>query len=165
MTRITIAPDRPDREEVFALLQAHLAFAHGQSHPDDVHALDASALLDPSVRFFSASGEDGELLGIGALKRLTATHGEIKSMHTAAAARGQGVAGAILEHLLATATAAGMTRISLETGTMAGFAPARALYRRFGFAECPPFGDYRATEVSVCMTKQLAPDGRDGRKG
>jgi putative acetyltransferase len=120
-----------------------------------LHALDLAGLCVPEIQFFSARGADGALLGVGALKRLDATHAELKSMHTAVAARGQGVGRAIVAHLLATARAAGFSRVSLETGSMAAYVPARTLYATFGFTPCPPFGSYRDSPNSVCMTLTL----------
>ena len=95
------------------------------------------------------------MVGVGALKRLSAEHGEIKSMHTAEPARGQGVGSAMLRHIMAAARARGMTRLSLETGSWPYFVPARALYTRHGFVECGPFGDYREDPNSVFMTLEL----------
>lgn len=151
---LVIAPDRPDAAEVRALLAAHLAFANEHSPPEDVHALDVSGLLTPEVAFFSAR-EHGRLLGVGALKQLGPDHAELKSMHTAQAARGRGVARAMLEHLLAVARERGCARVSLETGSMDAFLPARALYASAGFEVCEPFGDYWDSPNSVCMTLLL----------
>ena len=151
---LTIAPDDPDRPDVRALLAAHLGFAHEHSPPEDVYALDGSGLRSADISFFSARA-DGELLGVGALRRLDESHAEIKSMHTVAAARRRGVGRAMLAHLLTTAQAEGCTRVSLETGTMAAFAPARALYASAGFTPCPPFAGYRPSPYSVCMTLAL----------
>jgi putative acetyltransferase len=94
-------------------------------------------------------------LGVGALKVLDDEHAEIKSMHTAATARGRGVARVMLDHLLALARARGCTQVSLETGTMEAFAPARALYASAGFEVCEPFADYWDSPYSVCMTLHL----------
>ena len=125
-----------------------------QSPPESVHALDLDGLCTPDITFLTAW--DGEtLLGCGALKRLDATHGEIKSMHTAAAARGKGVASAILSRIEETARAEGLERLSLETGSTDGFAAGRSLYARHGFAECGPFADYEPDPFSVFMTKAL----------
>ena len=155
MPNLVIARDDPAAPDVQELLRRHLAFAHEHSPPEDVYALDSETLaLDIGVKFFSARLQ-GELLGVGALRRLDASHAEIKSMHTSAAARGRGVGRAMLEHLLAVARDAGYQRVSLETGTMAAFAPARALYASAGFTPCPPFGDYRVSPNSVCMTLPL----------
>ena len=149
----TISPDDPRREDVRVLLATHLEFANSHSHPEDVHALDADGLTDPAVTFFSARDEDGRLLGVGALKVLDAEHGELKSMHTTSAARGLGVGAAMVARLLEAARERGLGRVSLETGSMAAFAPARRLYERTGFVECAPFGDYRPRRASMFMTR------------
>ena len=124
------------------------------SPPESVHALDLAALRKPEITFWTA-WRDGELLGCGALKALDATHGEIKSMRTASAHRRTGVGRAVLEHIFAEARARSYARLSLETGSMEAFAPARRLYESFGFAYCPPFGDYTEDPNSVFMTRAL----------
>jgi putative acetyltransferase len=149
-----VSLDDPRAADVRALLERHLAFANEHSPPEDVHALDLDGLLQPDISFYSYRIE-GELLGIGALKMLDSEHAELKSMHTAAAARGRGVGRAMVDHLLAVARARGVRRVSLETGTPDVFVPARSLYARFGFEECEPFGQYFESPWSVCMTLQL----------
>jgi putative acetyltransferase len=146
-----ISPEDPRVEDVRVLLERHLAFSHEVTPPGHVHALDVDGLVDPAVAFFAAR-QEGLLLGIGALRRLDATHAEVKSMHTAEAARGQGVGRAIVEHLLTVATMGEYRRVSLETGTMEAFSPARALYTSVGFVPCEPFGDYTSNPNSTCMT-------------
>lgn len=94
-------------------------------------------------------------MAVGALRQLDAAHAELKSMHTLSSARGRGVGRAMLEHLLDVARERGCTRVSLETGTMAAFAPARALYASVGFTPCAPFAAYRTTANSMCMTLAL----------
>ncbi len=155
-----IEVDDPTRADVLALLEEHLADMYATSPPESVHALDPTALTVPSITFWTVR-EDGALLGCGALKELDAGHGEIKSMRTATAARGRGVAGLLLTHILATAQQRGYARISLETGSQEFFAPARRLYQRAGFVVCGPFGDYRPDPNSVFMTRPTAgaPDG------
>jgi putative acetyltransferase len=140
---------------VRALLEAHLAFAREMTPAEHVHALDVEGLLEPAVTFFSAR-RDGVLLGVGALKRLDGSHAEIKSMHTAAAARRQGVGRAMVDHLLSVAADRGYERVSLETGTMDAFAPARLLYEQAGFRPCDPYGEYTTNPYSVCMTIVVA---------
>jgi putative acetyltransferase len=157
-----IAPDVPSAPDVRALLARHLELMHAESPPEDVHALDVSGLLDPSVAFFSFR-RDGELLGVGALKRLDEGHGEVKSMHTVASARHQGVGRAILEHLISEAVRCGYRTLSLETGTTPAFAPALGLYARTGFTFCGPFGDYKESEFSCFMTMELSAEG-EGRE-
>ena len=150
-----IRAEDPRTADVVALLERHLEFCRTHSPPEDVHALDLDGLLDPAVTLFTLR-RGGVLAGVGALKELDPSHGEIKSMHTAEEARGAGVGRAIVTHLLATARARGYRRVSLETGSMAAFAPARSLYATFGFVACGPFGDYRASPNSSFMTLLLA---------
>lgn len=157
--RLVIAVDDPRAEDVQAVLDAHLAFARKGTPPEDVHALEIEGLLDPAVTFFSAR-LDGELLGIGALKQLDESHAELKSMHTIEAARGRGVARAMVGHLLSVAIDRNCQRVSLETGTMDAFAPARSLYTKAGFAPCEPFGDYSFSPSSTYMTINLDPAAR-----
>ena len=151
-----ISIDDPRAPDVRALLQRHLAFADSQSPPEDVHALDVEGLVDPNVTFFSFRRE-GELLGVAALKRLDARHAEVKSMHTAETARGRGIGAAMVAHLISVARQRGFERLSLETGSVAAFAPARSLYARAGFELCAPFGDYRPSRHSTFMTMALSP--------
>jgi putative acetyltransferase len=140
--------------EIRALLAEHLRDMHARSVPESVHALDLAALRTPEITFWTAwSGS--ELLGCGALKALDPTHGEVKSMRTAPARRRTGVACAVLEHIIAEARARSYARVSLETGAMEAFTPARRLYERFGFAGCEPFADYTADPNSVFMTLAL----------
>jgi putative acetyltransferase len=136
------------------LLEHHLEFTNAQSPPEDVHALDVAGLLDPAVTFFSFR-LDGALLGVAALKRLDEHHAEVKSMHTASAARGRGIGRALVEHVIKVARAHGLRRLSLETGSMATFAPARTLYANAGFTPCGPFGGYVPSRYSTFMTLAL----------
>jgi putative acetyltransferase len=139
---------------VRALLAEHLRNMHELSPPESVHALPIEALRQPGVTFWSV-WEGQELLGCGALKQLDAAHGEIKSMRTANAHRRRGVAAAMLQHIIAEAGRRGYARLSLETGSNEPFAPARELYRRFGFVECGRFADYADDPNSTFMTRAL----------
>jgi len=150
----TVAVDDPRRPDVLALLERHLDFARGVTPPEDVHALDLDGLLDVSVTFFSLRDED-RLLGIGAVKELDPYHFELKSIHTAEEARGNGVGRTVVDHLLGVARARGARRVSLETGAMEEFAPSRSLYTRVGFVECEPFGEYAPSRNSTFMTMEL----------
>jgi putative acetyltransferase len=132
---------------VIGLLDLHLRAAFENSPPGSVFALDLSGLRDPTVTLWSAwDGED--LLGLGALKQLDASHGELKSMRTAPAHLRRGVAAAMLDHLIAEGRRRGYRRLSLETGSNPPFAPARTLCERTGFAPCGPFADYSDTDFS-----------------
>jgi len=139
---------------VIALLEIHFTSARAQTAPGSAHALDLTELQSPDIHFWTI-WDDETLLGIGALKRLSDDHGEIKSMHTARSARERGVGSAMLRHIIATARARGMSRLSLETGSWDYFQPARALYRKHGFVECPPFGDYVLDPNSIFMSLDL----------
>lgn len=153
---LIIAVADPNADDVRAILERHLTFARGESPPEHVHALNTGAWADPGLTLFGAR-RGGSLIGVGAIRRLDGTHAELKAMHTQAEARGQGVGQAMLTHLLRVAEARGYQRVSLETGTMDAFAPARALYRKAGFRPCPPFGPYTVNPYSVCMTLVLDP--------
>ena len=154
MGEFIVAIDDPQSAEVRALLDKHLAFASKHGPPEDMHALDITELLAENVSFFSIR-EDGELLGVGALKQLDELHAEVKSMHSAEEVRGRGVGRALVDHLVEVARARGCRRVSLETGSMAAFAPARALYASAGFDTCEPFAEYGPSPNSVFMTLDL----------
>ena len=149
-----ISTDDPRAEDVRALLERHLSHARANTLPEEVYALGADALLDPAVTFFSFRA-DGELLGVAALKRIDDRHAEIKSMHTAQAARGRGIGRALVDHLVGVARERGFRRVSLETGAGPAFAGARGLYANARFTPCEPFGDYYPSPNSVCMTLSL----------
>ena len=139
---------------VQALLQTHLDAMHAHSPPESVHALDLAALRHSAITFWTA-WEEGELLGCGALKQLSADHAELKSMRTARAHLRKGVARVILRHIESTARAKGIQRISLETGPHTPFVAAQKLYASEGFVECGPFDDYVLDPYSLFMTKVL----------
>jgi len=139
---------------VINLLQTHLTNARAQTAPGSAHALDYSGLQSPDVSLWTIW--DGEtLLGTGALKRLSADHGEVKSMYTVQSLRRKGAGSAMLRHIIANARAGGMLRLSLETGSWDYFLPARAFYKRHGFVECLPFADYILDPNSVFMSLDL----------
>lgn len=144
----------PREPDISALLATHLAFSNEQSPPEHVHALDVDGLSSADVSFYSLR-DNTELLAVGALREIDAEHGEIKSMHTTRSARGRGIGRLMLDHLLEVARERGYSRVSLETGTMEAFAPARRLYESVGFVVTPPFGPYWENEYSVCMTLEL----------
>ena len=148
----------PRSADVRGLLERHLRFAYAQVPPEDRHALDVEGLMDPAVTFYGLR-VDGELLAVGALKRIDDDHAELKSMHTAEAARRRGLGRSMLGHLLRVAGALGFTRVSIETGSVPAFAPARALYASAGFTACGPFAQYRASPNTTFMTLALSNQG------
>jgi len=146
-----------DDPRVIDLLQVHASRARAETARDSAHALDLDGLRVPEIRCWTI-WDDTVLAGIGALKRLSAVHAEIKSMHIVEAMRGRGIGGTLLRHLIAVAQAEGMSRLSLETGAWAYFLPAQALYRRHGFVECAPFAGYRPDPNSVFLSLRLRGD-------
>ena len=154
MTTFTIELDDLSGPEVAEFLADHLRDMHVHSPPESVHALDLKALRAPDITFWSI-WSDGDLVGCGALKELDKHHGEIKSMRTAPAFRGKGAGKLILRHILSEARSRGYRCLSLETGSMAAFEPARRLYESHGFVYCGPFADYILDANSVFMTMDL----------
>jgi putative acetyltransferase len=140
--------------EVAELLEEHLQNMAKHSPPESRHALNLDGLRKPEITFWSA-WEDEELVGCGALKELDKQHGEIKSMRTSSSHLRKGVAKRMLQHILEEAKKRNYRRLSLETGSMAAFEPARRLYASFGFQECKPFSDYIEDPNSVFMTMEL----------
>ena len=151
---MNIEVDDPARSDVCELLEEHLRNMHELSPRESVHALDATKLKSPDITFWTV--RDGAvLLGCGALKELTPSHGEVKSMRTPLALRRRGAGRAVLAHIIAEARARGYERLSLETGSMEAFIPAQRLYESFGFNYCGPFGEYKPDPNSVFMTLRL----------
>lgn len=151
---IAIKPANLDAPDFIALIETHAALMLSQSPAGSCHFLPIDGLKTPDVTVWALYLDD-ELIGCGALKQISTTHGELKSMHTLAAHRGKGLGRTMLEHVLETAKARRYTRISLETGSMDAFAPSRALYTAHGFTQCPPFEDYTDDPNSFFMTRML----------
>ena len=140
--------------EIAEMVAAHLQGMKLNTPPESVHALDLEGLRSPEVTFWSV-WEGTELIGCGALKELDAHHAEIKSMRTASSHLRKGVASHLLHHLMDEARRRGYRRLSLETGSMNAFEPARKLYGKFGFRYCEPFADYKADPNSAFMTREI----------
>ena len=151
---LTIIEDDLSADDVRALIELHLSGMHAESPPDKVHALPLDQLRQPGVTFYAARA-NGALAAIGAIKHLDAAHGELKSMRAAPEWRGRGAGAAMLQHLLAVAKARGYSRLSLETGRTEAFAPAVALYRKYGFEECDAFAQYVTDDFSQCLSLAL----------
>lgn len=139
---------------VRGLIAQHLAEMASYSPPESVHALDVDRLLDPAVTFWSA-WDGGTLVGCGALKRLDAERGEIKSMRITDPYRSRGFGRPILDHLIAEARAMGLRSLWLETGSTPEFIPAVRLYERAGFVRCDPFDGYVLDPYSIFMTREI----------
>jgi putative acetyltransferase len=140
--------------EVAALIGEHLQGMALHSPPESVHALSLEGLKKPEITFWSA-WEQNELVGCGALKELDSEHGEVKSMRASSSHLRKGIAKRLLEYIIEEAKRRGYQRLSLETGSMDAFEPARRLYASFGFQYCKPFSDYMEDPNSVFMTKEL----------
>lgn len=152
---VVIAEEHPLTPDLSLLFERHTADMHAETPPESIYMMDKSALAAPGIRFFVLR-DAGQALAMGALKRIDASHAEIKSMHVLAEARGQGLSKAMLAHLIAAAAADGFSQLSLETGIQSTFVAARALYGRAGFVISGPFGEYTGDPNSVYMTKVLA---------
>ncbi|MGL4880927.1 MAG: GNAT family N-acetyltransferase, partial [Waterburya sp.] len=132
----------------------HIQDMKAVSPPESKHALDLEGLKKPEITFWTV-WDGNSLVGCGAIKELNAKHAEIKSMRTSVTKRGKGVASMMLEHILKEAKLRGYRRISLETGSMPFFEPARNLYRKYGFKNCAPFSTYKEDPNSIFMAKEL----------
>ena len=151
---IVITTEESLTDELAQVLQSHWLFCTSSTPIEHVYALDASKLFTPDITVFGAR-TDGELVGVGAMRKLDVDHAELKSMHTLANSRGMGVGKAIVSQIEEYARSSGIKRISLETGTSEAFKPARELYKSLGYKSCKAFGDYVLSEDNMCMTKPI----------
>ena len=149
-----ITTEKSLTDELAQILQAHWLFCTSSTPIEHVYALDASKLFSPDITVFGAR-INGELVGVGAIRKLDAHHAELKSMHTLAKSRGSGVGRAMVAHIEQFAKEQGVKRISLETGATEPFKPARQLYESLGYQDCEAFGDYVLSEDNTCMTKLI----------
>ena len=149
-----IRVDNLSGPEIIGLLHEHLQSVALYSPPESIHALDLEALRKPDITFWSV-WHDSELMGCGAIKELGSRHGEIKSMRTVSLHRRNGVAARLMRHIFEEAKRRSYDRLSLETGSMDAFAPARNLYAGFGFKPCGPFANYVEDPYSVFMTREM----------
>lgn len=140
--------------EIAEFLEEHIREMKSVSPPESKHALDLKGLRKPEITFWTV-WDNGCLVGCGAIKELDAEQAEIKSMRTSAPYRGKGVASMLLQHILKEAKLRGYQRISLETGSMPFFDPARNLYGKYGFKHCEPFSAYKEDPNSVFMTREM----------
>jgi putative acetyltransferase len=151
---IVITNENSLTDELGQILKAHWLFCTSSTPIEHVYALDASKLFSPDITVFGAR-IDGELVGVGAMRRLDTEHAELKSMHILTKSRGLGVGKAMVAHIEEFARRSGIERMSLETGTNEAFRPARELYKSLGYQSCDEFGDYVLSEDNMCMTKSI----------
>jgi len=154
LNSFTITPDPLESAEVLDLLRLHLDEMHAASPACKVHAMPPERLREDDVTFYAVR-EDGVLAAVGALKALSDSRGELKSMRASPDFRGRGAGRALLEHLIAEARSRGYNWLGLETGRTVEFADARRLYERYGFRESEAFGDYTSDDFSLCMERDL----------
>jgi putative acetyltransferase len=140
--------------EIAEFLEEHIKEMKAVSPPESKHALDLEGLRKPEITFWTV-WDGSNLIGCGAIKELDSNHAEIKSMRIGIARRKKGVASMLLEHILNKAKLKGYRHISLETGSMSFFEPARNLYTKYGFKNCVPFSTYKEDANSVFMSKEL----------
>jgi putative acetyltransferase len=138
---IRIIVDDLSGPEIRALLEIHFAGMLANSPEGSCHFLDFDGLNAPDVTFWSI-WDGAELAGCGAIKQLSPTEGEIKSMRTAEAHLRKGIGARMLDHIINEARSRGYHRLSLETGSSQAFTPATQMYEMRGFARCAPFADY-----------------------
>ena len=151
-----IVPGDFENPQLLALLRLHLAGMQANSPPGSVNAFGLSGLTATDISVYTA-WHDAKLLGMAALKELDAVTGEIKSMRTDPAHLREGVAAALLDHILRVANERGYRRLSLETGSGEAFEPALALYRKNGFVNGEAFGGYEVTSFNQFLHLDLAP--------
>ena len=149
-----IAEESPLGADLGLLMQRHAQAMHADTPPGSIHMMDAGELAAPGIRFF-VMRDAGQPVGMGAFKRLSGDHAEIKSMHVLHEVRGRGLARAMVDHLIAAARGDGIARLSLETGVQASFAPARLLYEKTGFTCCLPFEGYGPDPNSAFLTRAI----------
>ncbi len=154
VSAVQIVVDDLTGPQIARFLDEHVCQMLSVTPPESKHALDLDALRGPGITFWSVM-DGGTVIGCGALKRLDANHGEVKSMRTAPARKRSGIASMMLEHIITEARRMGFSRLSLETGSAEFFRPARKLYEKFGFEACEPFADYRPDPLSVFLTRRL----------
>lgn len=149
-----IVVDDLSGEKIARFLEEHISDMKSISPPESKHALDLDGLRKGEITFWTIIDNE-QIAGCGALKELDKYHAEIKSMRTSSFYRQKGVASMMLTHIISEAKKRGYTRLSLETGSMPFFEPARKLYTKHGFEYCAPFSNYKEDPNSVFMTKIL----------
>jgi putative acetyltransferase len=149
---LTIRQERPDQPDVIALIEAADAYANSLYPPESNHLLDVASLCAPEIAFLVVR-DGGEAVACGAILRDARGWGEVKRMYARPDQRGKRTGRRMLAEIEALARDAGLPLLRLETGILN--TQALALYRRSGFIECPPFGDYGPDPLSVFMEKRL----------
>ncbi len=140
--------------EIKEFLKDHLLEVSRYLPPESIHVIDIASLQKPNITFWSI-WDEANIVGCGALKELDPKHAEIKSMRIASTHRKKGVASRLLKHIINEARKRNYAQISVETGSMDAFFPARRLYMKHGFQDSEPFGEYIEDPNSIFMTMYL----------
>ena len=143
-----------DNPDVNALLKKHFVELRSVSPAGSTHVLDIEGLKDNTIKFWSL-WENNEIIGCGALKFLEKGHGEFKSIRVADNFRKKGIGEKIINHLILEAKKLNIVKLSVETGAGNFFQPARKLFNKFGFKECPPFAHYKEDPNSCYYTLKI----------
>lgn len=143
-----------ENDQLVAILEKHHQEMYATSPPESVHVLDLKQLQDKDITLWMAV-EDDQIIGCIALKALSPDHGEIKSLRIQPDFQHRGLASELMRFVILRSRERGYTDLSLETGVEDYFKPAVALYQKFGFSFCGPFGDYQPDENSYFMNLSL----------
>lgn len=154
MFQFLIANESPLTPDLDLLFERHHAFCHADTPPESIHMMNRHQLAE-QMAVFLVMRQNGQPIGMGALKWLAGAAIELKSMHIIDEFRGQGAARTMLDALIEAARSEGAEKIFLETGAQPSFAPARGLYRRAGFTDCPPFLGYTEDPMSTFLVLDL----------
>ncbi|MBS0982997.1 GNAT family N-acetyltransferase [Gluconobacter cerinus] len=141
-------------QETRGLLALHLAGMHENTPAGHIFALNLAALTSSDIEVWTVH-HHGHIAGIGALKRVSAQNGELKSMRTHPDFLRQGIASTLLNHLIHRARSLGLKKLSLESGQNSSFEPALKLYKARGFQLGGPFADYQASEFNQFLHLSL----------
>lgn len=147
-----INTETPDQPEVVSMLERLDAYCAALYPAESNHLMDIASLMQDNVLFLVARDIDGQAVGCAALVNRGA-YAEVKRMFVDERRRGLGTGRKLLEHLALFASMSGLRELKLETGIHQP--EAIALYERFGFVRCEPFGDYQPDPLSIFMEKRL----------
>lgn len=154
---LSITEESPDQPGVAELLAAGDAYAASLYPAESNHGSSLDELLHPHVTFLVAR-QEGDVVGTAAFVE-TDGYAEVKRMFVSEKARGMKLGKKLLQALEERAASKGIARLRLETGVSQP--EALGLYRKAGYVEIKPFGDYKPDPLSVFMEKQL--DGEERR--
>ncbi len=121
-------------------------------YPPESNHLDPLDELSKTNVIFLAAYDGPKICGIGAVKILN-DYGEIKRMYVPEKYRGKGTAKDIITELENRLVKRSVFIARLETGIHQH--QAINLYKKLGYSETAPFGDYTKDPLSVFMEKKI----------